>query len=231
MSSFREVFTNRHIILPVIQIETGRQVEANLKIVQDSGCDGAFLIDMIGYGAQRLVDLAQYGQAGVPDIWVGLNFKNTSVEKVFENLGDNISGIWVHDAGINEKDPEQYQADDIHREREMSGWTGLYFGGVAFEDQPQILNLENVTKTAVDYVDVVTTSGTKTGAFAGIDKIRVMKQVLGKAPLAVAGGISPENVSGYLKYADCFLASSSLQIPGTANFDPERVRALVQAIR
>lgn len=79
-------------------------------------------------------------------------------------------------------------------------------------------------------MDVVTTSGPGTGKAAAVEKIRTMKEALGDFPLAIASGITPENVSDYLPYADCFLVATGI----SRNFeqlDPARTHALVEAVR
>lgn len=79
-------------------------------------------------------------------------------------------------------------------------------------------------------MDVVTTSGPATGQAADIAKIKTMRASLGKTPLAIASGISPENISLYLGVADCFLVATSLLIPNTNEFDPYRLESLVKAV-
>lgn len=59
-------------------------------------------------------------------------------------------------------------------------------------------------------MDAVTTSGPGTGYAADIEKIRRMKQALGNTPLAIASGITPENIVNYLPHADCFLVATEI---------------------
>ena len=68
---------------------------------------------------------------------------------------------------------------------------------------------------AVPYVDVVTTSGEGTGLAPDISKIRGMKTAISRHPLAVASGITPENVEEYLPYVDCFLVATGVSISHT----------------
>ena len=83
---------------------------------------------------------------------------------------------------------------------------------------------------AARYMDVVTTSGPGTGHAASPDKISVMKHALGDHPLAIASGITPENVSDYLDIADCFLVATGIG-KSFEELDAELVNALVQKIR
>jgi predicted TIM-barrel enzyme len=79
-------------------------------------------------------------------------------------------------------------------------------------------------------MDVVTTSGPGTGAEAGLVKIQRMKQAIGGFPLAIASGITPENVAQYLPFADCFLVDTGISKTFT-EIDPSRLQDLVNRVR
>jgi len=57
-----------------------------------------------------------------------------------------------------------------------------------------------------------------------------MKAALGDAPLAVASGITPENVSRHLPFADCFLVATGIS-RSFIELDPSRARKLVERVR
>jgi predicted TIM-barrel enzyme len=79
-------------------------------------------------------------------------------------------------------------------------------------------------------MDVVTTSGPGTGEAASVEKIRTMKNALGDFPLAIASGLTPENVGDFRDLADCFLVASGISSSWT-DFDPVRIKDFVQAAR
>ena len=54
--------------------------------------------------------------------------------------------------------------------------------------------------------------------------------VLGDHPLAIASGITPENVADYLPFADCFLVATGISTR-IEELDAHRTRALIQAVR
>ena len=120
-------------------------------------------------------------------------------------------------------------ADEILEARDAIGWMGLYFGGVAFKYQRRVNNLRSAARNARDYMDVVTTSGPRTGLAADIEKIRIMKKALDDFPLAIASGITPENVTEYLPYSDCYLVSTGIS-RNFEEFDPNLVELLVQTV-
>ena len=78
-------------------------------------------------------------------------------------------------------------------------------------------------------MDVVTTSGPGTGQPATREKITRMKRALGAFPLAIASGITPENVGDYLEVADCFLVATGISTSFT-ELDPGRLRELVNRV-
>jgi len=74
----------------------------------------------------------------------------------------------------------------------------------------------------------VTTSGPATAVQADLDKLRLMHEGARK-PLAIASGITPENVRQYLPYAKYFLVASGIS-KGWTELDPEKVTRLVQEV-
>ena len=58
----------------------------------------------------------------------------------------------------------------------------------------------------------------------------MMKQAIGDFPLAIASGITPENVKDYLEVADCFLVATGIS-NSFSELSPVRVRELVRNIR
>jgi hypothetical protein len=235
MANFHEIFTGNHAILPVVHITDKVQAVRNAGIASEAGTDGIFLISMQGRDDAYIRSVHDVVQKEFPKLWIGVNYLNLMEEpiEVFANLKPNIGGAWLDDAGINHAGQDQPQALQIAQARKESGWNGLYFGGVAFKYRRIIPQgeLSGIANAATKYMDVVTTSGEGTGSAPDVNKIALMKHGAGDHPLAIASGISPDNVYKYLNIADAFLVASSLLIPGTENFDPKRVSALVQAIR
>lgn len=232
MANLKEIFPNNHVILPVIHVKSESQVVANAQITQDAGCDGVFLIDMDGRGHQKLFHFHRLLRKEMSQLWIGLNCLDLRADHLFPRLPEGVNGVWADDACIHESCGEkQYWAELIQKAREESGWHGLYFGGVAFKYQHRVEKVGVAAKIATKYMDVVTTSGEATGKPPEVEKIAVMKEAIGNHPLGIASGISPANVTSYTSYADCFLVATSLLVPGTENFDPAKVRQLVQNIR
>lgn len=231
MASFIETFPTGRAVLPVIHAENSKQVLRNVEIAQDEGADGVFLIDMHGRNPSLLKKFQEAASDIEPTWFIGVNYLNVPQVKVFKLLDHRVSGLWTDNALIDETIEEQVGAEEFERARKESGWNGLYFGGVAFKYQAGVSNLEAATKIARGFMDVITTSGPKTGSPPDIEKMAVMRSAVGRHPLGIASGITPENVHRYLPFASAFLVATSLIIDGTQDFDRVRVRDLVQAVR
>jgi uncharacterized protein len=229
MSRFKDAFFNRHVVLAVIHVEDAAQASANTRIARDTGCDGVFLINH-HISHQTLLKIHHELHKQFDDWWVGVNCLDLPPDQVFSAVSKEVAGIWVDNAHINERTHHQPEAERTDLARKESGWNGLYFGGVAFKYQRHVADLGAAAKVAQRYMDVVTTSGPGTGQAASRDKIVALREALGDSPLAIASGITPENVGDYLDVADCFLVATGISVSFT-QIDPSRARALVQRVR
>ena len=229
MTRFREVFTSRHVVFPVIHVESGAQALRNAQIAHEAQADGVFLINH-GMSYERLLEIHRAVADKFPDWWIGVNCLDLTPEEVFGRVSRSISGVWTDNAHIDEDAATQSAAAHIQAARHQAAWPGLYYGGVAFKYQRPVEDLARAAAIASQYMDVVTTSGPGTGEAAAPDKIRVMKQAIGEHPLAIASGITPENVSDYLDSADCFLVATGIS-KSFEELDSARTRLLVDLVR
>lgn len=229
MTNYRNVFKNRHTILPVIHVESQTQARRNTEVAREAGADGAFLINH-GMSSEVLLDIFTAVYAANSDWWLGVNCLGLLPEDVFNAVPSEVAGIWVDNAEIDERACDQARGEEIASGRADSGWRGLYFGGVAFKGQRHVGDLAVAAQTATRYMDVVTTSGPGTGQAAHRDKIVTMKKAIGDFPLAIASGISPDNVGDYLDVADCFLVATGISESFT-ELDPARLAALLEQVR
>jgi len=228
MKSFTQIFAEYPIILPVIHVESLDQALRNCHVARHGGCDGVFLINH-GLAYPKLLAMHHEVFTEFPEWWIGVNCLDLHPWDVFDKLSEEVAGLWVDNAHIDERVEQQETADRINTARERSGWSGLYFGGVAFKYQRHVDHLERAATLARQYVDVVTTSGPGTARAANVKKIQALKRALGPFPLAIASGITPANVPQYLDIADCFLVASGISQSWT-ELDPQLVGKLVTRI-
>ena len=80
-------------------------------------------------------------------------------------------------------------------------------------------------------MDVITSSGPGTGYAATVEKAKALRSGASGHPLALASGVSPENVDGFLPYVDAYLVASEIE---TAKYSgilvPERTKLLAERI-
>ncbi len=222
---FRQVFHKRHVILPVIHATNADQVIRNLGIVSEEKCDGAFLINH-SISASELVAVYEIARQEFPLLWLGLNCLGLSANSAMNFIPASVDGLWTDNALIVESDKLQVEALEVCKTVARRNWQGLYFGGVAFKYQPAVRNLRRVASLAASYMDVITTSGPGTGQAASIAKVQTMRSESNDAPLAIASGITPENVTDYLPYVDAFLVATGISQSFT-ELDRGLVRQLV----
>lgn len=229
MNPYQQVFPSRHTILPVIHVESLEQAHRNAHIAREAGVDGVFLINH-GMADEALLAIHESVADAHSGWWVGVNCLGLSPEQVFGAVSGKVAGVWVDNAGIEEDQEGQPYADYVSAVRKSHAPGCLYFGGVAFKYQRHVDDLEAACRVSARYMDVVTTSGPGTGHTAEVEKIRRMKQALGTTPLAIASGITPENVGDYLTVADSFLVATGICRSFT-ELDPVRVQSLVARVR
>ena len=237
--NYRERFTKKHVFLAVIHVVNETQALRNANLVLDEGADGVFLISHGTISDEELINIYRYVNATLrtkfKDPFVGLNCLSISGQDVFKLIPNYLSGIWLDNLGIQHDREYQYGPGCIleaRKKREASGWSGLLFGGVAFKHQKAV-SYENLPKTSqisTEFCDVVTTSGEATGRAPQVKKIRLIRGAVGDFPVAIASGITPENVKEFMPFADCFLVATGISNSFT-ELDPVKVRTLSEAIR
>jgi len=216
-------------------VASTEQALRNVAVAEGAGADGVFLFTH-GAGAdyeisdERLLDIYQVAAEAFPQFWIGVNCLGLLPDELFEVISANAMGVWTDNAMIREESGEQIWPHEVLRIQRRRGWQGLYFGGVAFKYQRPVEDLAQAAGIACHYMDVVTTSGPATGRPADLAKIRMMKESMGDFPLAIASGITPENVHAYLDVADCFLVATGIS-KTFEELEPPRVRLLVEKVR
>lgn len=222
---------------PVIHVQDAVQALENAAVAFECGADGIFLInheDEQGHRPINYLDLLSIHTEVVadhPGKWIGINFLDLPATKIFQHLTPAVAGVWIDDGEIDERTGPQPAAEAISIAREGSGWQGVYLGGVAFKYQRSVAgeDLAKAAEIGARFIDVVTTSGPATGKAAAIEKVQTMKRALGAKPLAIASGITVENVNSYLAWVDYFLVATGIS-SDFYTLDPQKVKALATII-
>ncbi len=237
-------FKKPRVLLPVIHYAGLEEAVGSVDAAVANGAAGVMLINQ-GIEADRLPMFAAGLAERHPGLWIGANLLGYEPEHAFaafERVGVSLGGVWSDHGGVGFRRLPHLPPDvrgpvwaeplarrmDAVRERNPSL---LYFGGVAFKGQAPVRtdDLTPLAREAQWHMDVVTTSGPRTGVAA--DPTRVRELAWGVSPPATVGlasGVSPENVHIY-PHAHAFLVASGIE-SRFGVLDPTRVRALADAI-
>ncbi len=183
-------------IIPVIHKISDEQVKTNIETCLSCGINKIFLIDHGSYDFRTLLNNAislkeEYG------IWIGVNFLGL---KTIDSIALDIpiDGMWC-DSTLSIADSLAYRK-----------FKGQLFGGLAFKYQPQPIDIAEACNEAKIATNVATTSGPGTGKAASIAKIENLRNLLGDHPLAIASGVSSDNISQYIGLVNYLLVASSI---------------------
>lgn len=231
---FKDIFSNLPAVFPVIHVQGMLQAIENVRVVSGEGVDGVFLINHGNGGVSHklLFRICEVAKKAFPNFWVGVNCLDLEPEFVFSQVPREVNGVWTDNAGIIEAGATPVYAEKIKEARKRSGWDGLYFGGVAFKYQLAIpdKHLRYVAMVAMNYMDVIVTSGPATGVSPTEEKVMAMREGIGDFPLAIASGMTPENVKKFVPHVSAFLVATGIS-KDFFNIDPYRLRAFMRAVR
>lgn len=93
MSRFQQVFANRHVVLPVVHVESLDQAQQNTQIAREAGADGVFLINH-GMSDPCLLEIHGSVADTHADWWVGVNCLGMWADAVFDAVSDKVAGVW-----------------------------------------------------------------------------------------------------------------------------------------
>lgn len=215
----QRTFNRPCVVLPVIHVVGLGQAVRNVEVALAAGADGVFLISHT-YENEDLLRIVRVLKVSSPPFFVGLNLLGLSSMHAYEdafNAGAN--GLWVDNpkgAGINLKNQGL-----------------LYFGGVAFKTQPRVPDedLAQHVQGASETMDVVCTSGPSTGVPEDARRLRIMSNALvGRAPLAVASGVTPHNVQEHLDAGVRAILVATGVSKDFHELDPQLLAALVKQV-
>jgi predicted TIM-barrel enzyme len=159
-----------------------------------------------------------------PDFEIGINMLHTNpVAAAQAALAGKLNMVWADNMGVNSEglsavgeDMRQFAAD--HPEIAL-------FASVAFKYQPVDLDPARAARNAQAAGFIATTSGEATGAPPDLFKIASMSVATG-AELAVASGMSPENVGEFSPLLSHILVASGIAID-EYRLDPLKLTQLI----
>ncbi len=190
-------------IIPVIHVINEEQVYKNIDTCLECGIKKVFLI-CHSYYSRSLIELAMEVKSK-SGLWVGVNLLGDGAEELL--LGNDlqsIDGLWADD-GLTHLSKNKL----IHINNNRT-FKGMFFGGLAFKYQFQPSDLTVACENAKIITDVATTSGSATGSAPTKVKIENLRSCIGEHPMAIASGISVDNIQSYVGLAQYGLVASSI---------------------
>lgn len=225
-------------VFPVVHINEVEVAATQASLALDAGADGVYLIDHRGVSEDTLFTTFNALDSRRTDSYIGINILQRGPTDAMSLIARAVQKGWLSRA------PDALWSDDADEYLHTPGdakWlkdnnkyirTMRFLGGVAFKYTVSYTDDPLQARTEVDRlrsaVDIVTTSGKGTGHPPSVAKIRAMKDEA-RGPLAVASGISIENIDEYRGIVDEVLVASSVETePYSGVFDPDKLSAFIQ---
>jgi len=214
-------------IIPVIHYADDNQAMRNAERAIEAGCDGVMLIEMRG----RNTDLLFAGSAikrRWPHAHVGINHLNTETRlAVTSNIGVGVDSTWTDEQLTHTSGSAAWEAARLNCL--LSAAPHTVFCAVAFKYQQYEPDPCGAARRAVALGFIPTTSGPATGCAADPSDLAVIRDAIGpRAPLAIASGITPDNVDAFLPFVSHILVSTGVS-SSFHEFDREKLRLLRSA--
>ena len=179
-------------VWPVIHVASPSQSIECARIAHGCGCTGIFLISMRGKD-DPLQDIGAGIRSRLPDLKIGINYLTKQCDKALAlNIENGFDATWTDASGVR----SDIILPKAHAVRALiqTNPGHLFFGGVAFKYQEEDKDPPLAAKFALDYRMIPTTTGEGTGIAAPAQKLAGIRAAIGDAPLAIASGMTPDNV-------------------------------------
>lgn len=196
-------------IYPVIHVRNEYLAISEFAVAQMHGADGVFFISH--HGEDDLVmRLAVSLKPLANGMKLGVNLLSTPTLAAAKRACEaGVEMFWADDAGVTSAG-----LDD--KGRALVVLSKLYpatqvFASVAFKYQPVEADPAAAAKSAQLAGFIPTTSGAATGCAPAVDKIQAMSKAT-SGLLAVASGMTPENIAGYAPHLSHCLVATGVSI-------------------
>lgn len=214
-------------ILPVIHYLNFDLALGQVDLARSCGADGVFLIGH-HHADDEVAHAAVEAKKRYPDFPVGINLLFSDPYfacVVAKNAG--LDMVWADDMGVSSEAtlPRANQLSEFARANPAIS----LFASVAFKYQKHEPDpaLAATNATALGFIP--TTSGPGTGKAASVEKIAMMGAATA-SQLALASGVTPENVSTFAPHVSHILVATGI-CANEYEIDPERLKLLVDNAR
>lgn len=225
-------------IYPVIHYNDDETCLSQSEMLFELGCDGVMLIHM--GGIDLALDIPAIAiKKRFPEKFVGTNRLCLSPsESIIHDVNLGLDCTWHDRPGINTRimdKPETIKnmndLDDAFSTVRKINPNFNFFASVAFKYARVEPNPAEAAQIALNHGWIPTTSGTGTGVAAPIEKLQLIRNHIGTQPLAIASGITPDNVEEQAQYLDYILVATGLCYPNSDYFDSKLVKRLLAIVK
>lgn len=199
----------------------------NAEIAAEADFKGVCLIHMNGED-EKIENSAVQIKTRFPNMLVFTNRLNLPpYEMIIRDFNLGLDGSWSDNPGVSSTHITSTCRDIQHTLKDVWDTKSdyLFFGSVAFKYQEFEPYPDKAAFNVCELGWVATTSGPETGQPPLAEKLIKMKRALGKNPLAVASGISPENSEGLLPHVDWAFIATGIS-SSFYKFDTSRTKLL-----
>lgn len=214
-------------IYPVIHHLDAATTQAQAGLAARCGAHGVFLINHDPHVHDEvLVELGLHIRRELPGLRVGVNMLHAPVLHAARAvLEAGLDMVWGDDCGVSSAGLTP--RGEALRQFAAANPGVEVFASVAFKYRPHepLPGLAADTARLAGFTPV--TSGSATGRAPDLLKIEQMSRS-GELPLAVASGMTPENVVDYARLLSAILVATGVSVD-EHHFDAARLRQLVQA--
>lgn len=215
-------------IYPVIHYLDRQTAIAEAQKAISAGADGIFLISHKGDDPELLA-VACAIQIKFPALPVGVNFLSwRAVDSASTAREFGLPMVWGDDVGVDSKGLSDTGVR-VRAQKVAADQAFDVFASVAFKYRPHEPDPQAAAKCALQAGFIPTTSGSGTGSAPELDKIVSMSQATGGV-LAVASGMTPENVRDYAPYLSHILVATGVALDDH-RMDVDKLKALIQNSR
>lgn len=216
-------------IYPVIHRLSASHALEQAQLAEACGADGVFVISHTGEDEGALVSAVEIRKSRrCQDFSVGVNLLSTKPQNAVQ-LGRELllDAVWIDNMEIT-----SHAVGHVGRRcTDIAAGSDLkLFGGVAFKYGPVESDPPKAAEVACEAGIVPTTSGPATGVAPDIKKIAAIADRVGSRTLALASGVTPDNIAMFAPYLGHVLVSTGI-CGSPDHFCEHKLRALIHAAR
>lgn len=197
----------------------------------EEGADGVFLISHHGRDIPLLTS-AQIIKTRHPHKLIGVNLLNTRVDIGLQwALSAGVDMFWTDVPEVSSKGP-QPMALQLKNQLEAHPRHNLkLYASIAFKYQAQDPFPGAAAEEVVKLGFVPTTSGSATGKAPDVSKLQGMRHAIGpQERLAIASGMTPENVTAYTDHVTDFLVATGVS-DDAYHFNREKLASFIAKVK